>query len=89
MPTSVWNNFWIGTCCRGDAGVPISCEAESRLVDELCANSKAIISLVAVCAEDVLGHIPLGMSLPPHPGERMELALRQLASVSIMCSLVK
>lgn len=34
-----------------------STEAESNLVDALRANGKAVISLVAVCAEDVLGHI--------------------------------
>ncbi len=31
--------------------------AESKLVDALRANGKAIISLVAVCGEQVLGHI--------------------------------
>jgi putative acetyltransferase len=34
-----------------------STEAESKLVDALRANGKAIISLVAVCAEEILGHI--------------------------------
>ncbi len=34
-----------------------STDAESRLVDALRANGKAMISLVAVCAEEVLGHI--------------------------------
>ncbi len=32
-------------------------EAESKLVEALRANSKAVISLVAVCDEQVLGHI--------------------------------
>jgi putative acetyltransferase len=32
-------------------------DAESKLVDALRANGRAIISLIAVCAEDVLGHI--------------------------------
>ena len=31
-------------------------EAESRLVDALRTNGKAITSLVAVCAEAVVGH---------------------------------
>ena len=34
-----------------------STDAESRLVDALRANGKAVISLVAVCAEEILGHI--------------------------------
>ena len=45
-------------------------EAESKLVDALRSNGKAIISLVAVCADEVLGHIlfspvstsPLGLA---------------------------
>lgn len=58
-------------------------EAESKLVDALHANGKAIISLVAVKGDDVLGHIlfspvsttpssePKGIGLAPvavHPG---------------------
>jgi putative acetyltransferase len=53
-----------------------STEAESKLVDALRANGKAVISLVAVCAEDVLGHIlfsPVSTS-PPSKSKGIGLA---------------
>ena len=42
---------------RGVLQAAFPSAAESKLVDALRANGKAIISLVAVCGEDVLGHI--------------------------------
>ena len=53
-----------------------STDAESRLVDALRANGKVLISLVAVCAEDVLGHILFSpvTSSPPSEAKGMGLA---------------
>ena len=42
---------------RGVLKAAFPTEAESKLVDALRENGKAMISLVAVCGEDVLGHI--------------------------------
>jgi putative acetyltransferase len=53
-----------------------STDAESKLVDALRANGKAVISLVAVCAEEVLGHIlfsPVATS-PPADAKGIGLA---------------
>ncbi len=51
-------------------------DAESRLVDALRANGKAIISLVAVCAEEVLGHILFSVvtTSPPTAAKGIGLA---------------
>lgn len=51
-------------------------EAESKLVDALRANGKAIISLVAVCAEEVLGHIMFSpvSTTPPSKAKGIGLA---------------
>ena len=44
-------------------------EAESELVDRLRTNGKAIISLVAVCGDDVLGHILFSSVSTSPPGD--------------------
>ena len=54
-------------------------DAESKLVDALRANGKAIISLVAVNDDEVLGHILFSpVSPPPHRARQKELGLRPL-----------
>ena len=51
-------------------------DAESRLVDALRTNGKAIISLVAVDGDDVLGHILFSpvATTPPSEGKGLGLA---------------
>jgi putative acetyltransferase len=51
-------------------------EAESKLVDALRANGKAIISLVAVSDDEVLGHILFSAvsTTPPDPAKGIGLA---------------
>lgn len=51
-------------------------EAESKLVDALRANGKAIISLVAVSGDEVLGHILFSAvsTTPPDPAKGIGLA---------------
>lgn len=54
-------------------------EAESRLVDALRASGQAVISLVAVRAGDVLGHILFSPVTTAPPGEAKGLGLAPLA----------
>lgn len=54
-------------------------DAESKLVDALRANHKAMISLVAVHAEQVLGHILLSPVSTIPPGEAKGIGLAPLA----------
>ena len=54
-------------------------EAESRLVDALRTNGKAIISLVAVCGEDVVGHIMYSPVSTTPPGEAKGIGLAPVA----------
>ncbi len=54
-------------------------EAESKLVDALRANGKAIISLVAVDDDDVLGHILFSPITTTPPGEGKGLGLAPVA----------
>lgn len=54
-------------------------EAESRLVDALRANGKAIISLVAVQGEKVLGHILFSPVSTTPPSEAKGLGLAPVA----------
>ncbi len=56
-----------------------STEAESKLVDALRTNGKAIISLVAVCAEDVLGHILFSPVTTSPPSEATGIGLAPVA----------
>ena len=61
---------------REIVGTAFPTEAESKLVDALRANGKAIISLVAVSGDEVLGHILFsGVSTtPPDPAKGIGLA---------------
>ncbi|HEX5838053.1 MAG TPA: N-acetyltransferase [Anaerolineales bacterium] len=54
-------------------------EAESKLVDALRANGKAVISLVAVSGENVLGHILFSPVSTTPPGEARGLGLAPVA----------
>src|SRR5688572_6898112 len=54
-------------------------EAESKLVDALRANGKAVISLVAVNDEKVLGHILFSPVSTTPPGEARGLGLAPVA----------
>jgi putative acetyltransferase len=54
-------------------------EAESQLVDALRANGKAVISLVAVSTEDVLGHILFSPVSTTPPGEAKGIGLAPVA----------
>lgn len=54
-------------------------EAESQLVDALRANGKAIISLVAVSGDDVLGHILFSPVCTAPPGEAKGIGLAPVA----------
>ncbi len=54
-------------------------EAESKLVDALRANGKAVISLVAVRDEKVLGHILFSPVSTTPPGEERGLGLAPVA----------
>jgi putative acetyltransferase len=56
-----------------------STDAESKLVDALRANGKAIISLVAVCAEEVLGHILFSPVTTSPPAEARGIGLAPVA----------
>jgi putative acetyltransferase len=56
-----------------------STEAESKLVDALRANGKAVISLVAVCAEDVLGHIMFSPVTTSPPGDAKGIGMAPVA----------
>lgn len=56
-----------------------STDAESQLVDALRANGKAIVSLVAVCAEDVLGHILFSPVTASPPSEANGIGLAPVA----------
>ena len=56
-----------------------STDAESRLVDALRANGKAVISLVAVCAEEVLGHILFSPITTSPPAEARGIGLAPVA----------
>jgi putative acetyltransferase len=56
-----------------------STDAECRLVDALRQNDKAIISLVAVCAEDVLGHILFSPVTTSPPAEAKGIGLAPVA----------
>lgn len=59
--------------------VAFSSDAESKLVDALRANGKAIISLVAVCAEEVLGHILFSPTTTSPPAEARGIGLAPVA----------
>ena len=54
-------------------------DAESRLVDALRVNGKAIISLVAVKGDDVLGHILFSPVTTTPPSEGAGLGLAPMA----------
>jgi len=54
-------------------------EAESNLVDALRSNGKAIISLVAVCAEEVIGHIMFSPVSTTPPSEVKGIGLAPVA----------
>ena len=56
-----------------------STDAESRLVDVLRANGKAVISLVAIYDEKVLGHILFSPITTAPPGEARGIGLAPLA----------
>lgn len=56
-----------------------STTAESQLVDALRANGKAVISLVAVCADDVLGHILFSPVSTSPPSEARGIGLAPVA----------
>lgn len=56
-----------------------STDAESKLVDALRANGKAVISLVAVCAEEVLGHILFSPITTSPPAEARGIGLAPVA----------
>lgn len=54
-------------------------DAESRLVDLLRANGKAVISLVAVHGDDVLGHILFSPVTTTPPGDAKGIGLAPVA----------
>ena len=54
-------------------------DAESRLVDALRANGKAVVSLVAVDKDRVLGHILFSPVVPTPPGDSTGLGLAPVA----------
>jgi len=54
-------------------------DAESKLVDALRANGKAVISQVAVCAEDVFGHILFSPVTTSPSGEAKGIGLAPVA----------
>jgi putative acetyltransferase len=56
-----------------------STDAESRLVDALRENGKAVISLVAMCAEDVIGHILFSPVTTSPPGTAKGIGLAPVA----------
>ena len=54
-------------------------DAESKLVDALRVNGKAVIALVAVCAEDLLGHILFSPVITSPSGEAIGIGLAPVA----------
>ena len=54
-------------------------DAESKLVDALRTNGKAIISLVADCAEEVLGHILFSPVTTSPPSQEKGIGLAPVA----------
>ena len=56
-----------------------STDAESRLVDALRENGKAVISQVAACGEDVLGHILFSSVTTSPPGLAKGIGLAPVA----------
>jgi putative acetyltransferase len=54
-------------------------EAESKLVDALRANGKAVISLVAVSRDELLGHILFSHVFTTPPGEAKGIRLAPIA----------
>ena len=56
-----------------------STDAESKLVDALRANGKAVISLVAVCSEEILGHILFSPVTTSPPSEARGIGLAPVA----------
>jgi putative acetyltransferase len=56
-----------------------STDAESRLVDALRADGKAVISLVAVCGEQVWGHILFSPVTTSPPAEAKGIGLAPVA----------
>lgn len=56
-----------------------STDSESKLVDALRTNGKAVISLVAVCAEEVLGHILFSPVTTSPPVEARGIGLAPVA----------
>ncbi len=56
-----------------------STDAESKLVDALRANGRAVISLVAVCVDEVLGHILFSPITTSPPSEARGIGLAPVA----------
>jgi putative acetyltransferase len=56
-----------------------STDAESKLVDALRANGKAVISLVAVCLDEVFGHILFSPVTTSPPSEARGIGLAPVA----------
>lgn len=56
-----------------------STDAESKLVDALRANGRAVISLVAVCSEEILGHILFSPITTSPPSEARGIGLAPVA----------
>lgn len=76
---NVWNNSWIGICYRDKNGLQ-NWYAESKLVDALRANHKAIISLVAAAGDgQVLGHILFSPVSTTPPSEVKGIGLAPVA----------
>ena len=63
-----------------------STDLESKLVDALRSNGKAVFSLVSVCGEDVLGHILFSPVTTSPPGDAKGLGLAPLAVLPIVQS---
>jgi len=73
---SVWSGFWIGIYCRADT---YPTDAESKLVDAVLANNKAIVSLVAFHEDQVLGHILFSPVSTTPPSEARGIGLAPVA----------
>ena len=73
---SVWSAFWIGIYCRADT---YPTDAESKLVDAVLANNKAIVSLVAFHEDQVLGHILFSPVSTTPPSEARGIGLAPVA----------
>ena len=56
-----------------------STDSESRLVDALRTNGKAVISLVAVCADEILGYILFSPVTTSPPGQANGIGLAPVA----------